>query len=459
MSVNMWLSISVWGYNAEREPALRSALERLLAEEGLENEFKDRPSEALRIEGMDLVQGGRMLQVGSRYAVGISDFARFEAHMSQLLRARVAEAHGGLAQFTSLDADDWYGGQEHHLHAALHAVRNLLFNNVEEMRRKDLQPLLPNLMHEYFRLPAWQQRDEMLHLMMDFRGPEVEPIWRDILRAPADSDSLSARSFSHRWALACLEGTHAHEIYYEAIPERTARVVARVAAGMAPAAARAAEFPGRPERRSALGQAPVYRGRLDPLDRVDEILELSHRTSGLYRLMAAHFAKRGALGGGFVWRELLQLLVPNRRPGLLDGMNLHASLEGLRIDSRDLASPDLLVEFVRELFDDGELLDWLLVQAVHRIQARRRNWATIDPLFGEPLETLLPRLWDGGLSTDEQIRLARHPEPYVHEELLGLGEKLAAEAVEILRQSPSARVRQLLAPEKLGQTSGEFKPW
>ncbi len=434
MSTNQWLSVEVRHVAPAKEAAVREAITTLLVDEGLASDFY--PRNGLRhVMRMALVDGGLMLHACSDHPVIIAgSSSRFVERLDGALKQRATQANGGAcdALFRATDGDELLDAP---FERCVHAVENLRVDEVEGLRGRGLAPILDALLAHYDRLPAWEQRDEMFHLLCDQPADRLRALCGDILRAPPASD-LTPRHYAHAHALAVLLGPAAAGENFNLDVARTARLVDRVRKGQSVADALAAERGGTGP--SLLRAAPSYKDADAPAYRKRDALLLSWRHSDVIAELEDVFEKRGWRTGGLLWRELLRLHCEAR--GLLDRWDSllpSASPEELRLDN----GLQWIVEELRALVVEGPRLEELVPRASAVLAEQEAAYAKLDPLFALPWDALLDHLDKSPPTPDELLRLARHPESYVHEALLDRDYDLPDEAMALLKQSSSQRVR------------------
>lgn len=450
MSVNLWLSFDVRGYAPEAEPAVRGALRALLQAEGLLEDFADAgwPEPVRRHE---LVAGGRCLRAGSLSPVGISGSSRFDARVTEALRAATTAAGGPATQarFRLVDADasheddDERRALEQKQEELEHLVTCALATRVEAARGRALAPLLPWLASLHGRLDTWEAREELLHLLLDHRTPEALAIARDFLRAPPSLVLGSSRHVTQGLALSFLDGHDGHDLAYQHDPASVARLAPLVAAGASPDEARRAELGAA----SPLGEL-AWTSRWAPyaLDGGDApALSLDAESFEELPDLLRHVEDAGHEDPSGVLLALLSLA--------FEDAGLAAKTERgddrlLRVTPAGSGAAWPLVAATRRVLEDGAALAALLPRAARRAReaaaerAREREArADADPLFVLDEAGVQERYDDGQLGEDELLRLTRHPEEAVRAYLFELPDDVTRPARERLAHDPSPAVR------------------
>lgn len=97
---------------------------------------------------------------------------------------------------------------------------------IEACRAEVTADDVPELISAYWKVPAWRPRADLLHLLMDRREPELEPLWHDILAAP-DRRAEDSIHQAKAVALAGLDGDPSRFDDYWLDWERTCREARR----------------------------------------------------------------------------------------------------------------------------------------------------------------------------------------------------------------------------------------
>jgi hypothetical protein len=449
VTTNLFLSVSAWGFPAEREGAVREALEQGLKDERLLDDFRDRHSDHPLLQTFERLDGSPMLRASSRRAVVIAgSYDTFESRVSASLSALAAEAAGGpcLAVLELLHADDPLGAPDE-LAPRLHAVAGVRSEQVEDLRGGETRSLLEPLCQAFHALPAWEQRDAMMHLLLDYcevDDPALPSVWRAMLDAPLAELASTGRHLSH---VAALCGLSLSLKYDERLRDNLAltnHVVSLMRSGSTFAAAMA-----QGERavaieviaaRGLLPDAPSFEGPTSPFLWDAAAGQLTLTSKGFPPLEAAVdrlIALRMPCGGD-LWKAMLATLLDERAPASAGRRLLLALRDSLSIEVAQADDVPALVAAARELFSDRALFARLLPVGISRLQAQLACWAEVDPIYGKGYEDAL---WFSlrHATAATLAQLAEHPEPGVVDLLLSIDVPLAAETRARLEQRVEQR--------------------
>lgn len=419
MSTNLYLAISAWGSWGERGPPVEAAIAEVLSDEGIDDDFIGRSDlEKKLFRRTTRLDGRPMLVTGSYLPVVVAgSFEKFQDRVAQALQTAVSAAAGVPVEtaFDLVFADD-VNGERDPLAPRIHAVTCVQSDQVEGLRGGDTKRLAPELVSTYFALPSWEQRASMIHLLCDVLikdVPALEPVFRDVLAAPAEH-SISHDSALYALSNGAVSGDHSAAF--------TARLVALVRKGATPVEAeKRARQDGALEGivKTWFAERLVFEGKTAPFvwDEDAGALVLSAKSSPQLSSAIHALADAYMPCGGDLWKVLLALWFDANVSPDIAPRRLLALVEEVRIECRSLDEAKPLVDATRDLFADRGALSWFLPLALEELAARWKFFGTIDPLYGQTYDEMLWfKLEDQ--SEDTLSLLVGHPEPGVMDELL-----------------------------------------
>lgn len=212
MSVNRFVSIVAWGYEAARQPALVAEIERVLREEMIFEFFFRRGQIGPLVQPVERIDGAPMVVCGSFRPAIIASLS--STHMARVHGELLAACGQGGAPRVHIElrsSDDEMQDGSQALNERVHAAECCLWDEIEALRGKETRALADALAQEYFHFPSWDQRDAMICLLVDLIGhtsPPLERMWRDALARPVGEQGpiMDGPYYSRLTALAGLAG-------------------------------------------------------------------------------------------------------------------------------------------------------------------------------------------------------------------------------------------------------------